>query len=168
MRFTVMPGRFPHLEWLLDRLRGASASLAPAVGVDALADRILSLIPDGLKTGIVQPDFIKANIVVTPTGDLVIVDNEFLSIGVGFEFDVLNTSRAVSAGDETRQLRYMAAYEAAGDCGSLVEHAEFWEICYLTKLTGKRLSIGDDEMGMVCLELLTTRVEACARARGIR
>ena len=164
----VMPGRFPHLEWLLDRLKRATARFAPPVGVDALADRILALIPERLKPGIVQPDFIKANIVETPAGDLVIVDNEFLGFGVGFEFDVLNTCRAVSAGDETRQQRYMAAYEAAGDRGSLVEHAEFWEICYLTKLTGKRFAIGDDELGTVCLELLTARVEACGRAGDIR
>ena len=162
-----MSNRFLHLEWLLDRLRELGSHHTTADSLESLANLILALVPEGLKPAIVQPDFIHANIVASGR-DLVIVDNEFLSIGLGFEFDILNTSHAVSEGDERKRTRYVAEYENVGSCGTLTTHATFWDICYLAKFTGKRFSTGDREMGRVCLELLNERVQGYARERGLQ
>ena len=157
---------FPHLEWLIERLRRASASHVSASTISELGRQVRALQPRGLKRGIVQPDFIRSNLIVTHADDLIIVDNEFLGIGVGFEFDLLNASRSVAGGDEQRRRRYLDDYAEVGDLGSLEQHSDFWEICYLTKLAGKRFSLGDVEMGTVCLDLLADRVGSYGHATG--
>ena len=38
-------------------------------------------------------------------------------------------------------------------------HADFWDVCYLAKFTGKTSATGDHEMGSVCLDLLRRKTE---------
>ena len=154
--------RFIHLEWLLKRMRQLTRGFVQPGKVEALCKSIDNLIPPLLKVRIIQPDFIKSNIVKTPSGKLVIVDNEFLGIGLGFELDIVNASHVISGGDEFRRRQYLNAYAAVGDCGTLIQHGGFWDICYLTKLVGKRFLIGDVEMGKVCLDLLDYKVREYA------
>ena len=158
-------GKFVHLEWLLERMKAASRKYVSAELVDELSQSVIDLVPADLKPGIIQPDFIKSNIVETPNGELVIVDNEFLGIGLGFEFDIVNSSRVISECDEGLCRQYLDWYAVMGDCGTLLEHSGFWDICYLAKLVGKRFLIGDAEMANVCLELLWTKVRKYADGR---
>lgn len=151
---------FVHLEWLLKRLEEGGQNYVCRNYLQHLMESLRELTPTGLKPGIVQPDFIKSNVVVTEAGELVIIDNEFLGVGLGFEFDILNTSHMVSAGDEAKRRRYLDAYGEVGDLGTLDEHAAFWDLCYLTKLAGKRFLMNDVAMGRVCLELLETKLHA--------
>ena len=155
--------RFIHLEWLLERLMDASRAHVSRTQVQASSQALRELTPPGLKAGIVQPDFIKSNLVVTSTGELMIVDNELLGIGLGFEFDILNTSHVTSASDDAKRRRYLDAYAKFGDLGTLNEHEAFWDLCYLAKLAGKRFLLNDVANGKVCLELLDIKLRAYAR-----
>ena len=129
--------RFIHLDWLLQRLASASRNYACPDHIEFLSQSLRQLTPPGLKAGIVQPDFIKSNLIVTDAGELVMVDNELLGIGLGFEFDILNTSHVISAGDEKKRRRYLDAYAEVGDLGTLNEHEAYWDLCYLTKIGGQ-------------------------------
>lgn len=154
--------RFIHLEWLLERLSHASRNYACPNRVSVIIQELRDLVPEGLKAGIVQPDFIKPNLVVTNAGELVVVDNELLGIGLGFEFDILNTSHAISMGDPAKQRAYLDAYAKVGEMGTLNEHLAFWDLCYLAKLTGKRFQMADAGIALVCLELLEIKVRTYA------
>jgi hypothetical protein len=154
---SVVP--FFHLEWLIERVRTASRNYVAAKHIEELCQTIAGLTPKDLKPGIVQPDFIKSNIVRTPDGELVIVDNEFLGIGIGYEFDILNAARVIAGDDEPQCQQYIAAYTNTGDCGTLLRHERFWQICYLTKLVGKHYAQRNPETAQRCLSELesTTR-----------
>jgi hypothetical protein len=147
-----------HPKWLLDRLRKASQRYIESESLERVAESVANLAPPDLAIRVMHPDFIRPNMVLTPSGELVVVDNEFLGIGSGFEFDILNASRVHASGSPDSQQRYLDAYVEVGDRGSLTEHRKFWDLCYLTKLAGKRLAMEDFEIGTVCFELLQRKV----------
>jgi len=124
-----------------------------------VCEAIVGLVPVDLKLGVVQPDFIKSNVIETPHGELVVVDNEFLGLGLGYEFDILNASRVNSGDDEGLFQEYLNAYAKSGNCGTLLRHERFWDICYLAKLIGKHFAKGDFEMGELFLDLLESKIQ---------
>ena len=151
--------RLVHLNWLLRRMAASTRRYVSPEQVKTLSRAINRLIPPGLRTEIVHPDFIPSNIVVTSSGELVIVDNEFLGIGLGSEFDILNSIHAIAFDDENLHRHYVSAYAAVGDYGTLNEFREFWEILFLARLTGKSFTLGDVEHGRACLGLLEHKVQ---------
>lgn len=158
--------RFVHLEWLVHRMNEAACKYVSSDVVMSLSGAVTRLLPPDLRCGVVQPDFIRSNIVKTPKGELVSIDNEFLGIGLGREFDVLNASRVLSGGDDAVRKRFLAAYGAAGDLRTLQDRSTYWDICYLVKLAGKRFLLQDHETGRMCMELLEYKIQECdARCR---
>jgi hypothetical protein len=137
--------RFRHLAWLLARLRRTAAGhlTPPAIAhVEALFSACQ---PRGLRTRIVHPDLTPENVIVAPDGRLVVVDNEFLAIGTGFELDVVNTAHSVGSGEPADG--YLARYASLFDTGTLGDRPAYWRACFLLKLAGKRFRDGRPDQG---------------------
>lgn len=147
--------RFLHLEWLLDRLERAAA---PVADVRDLCHRIRQLTPADLTVSVVVPDFIPANIVERPDGEWVLVDNEFLAVSTGFEFDLLNTLRVALHDESELQTRYLDAYAGKTDHSLLLAQQSIWEIFYIAKQAGKAFVLGDTDVATQHVVDLNTRV----------
>jgi len=170
-RLPAEPARttdFVHLQWLLHRLRkGCAGRIAPE-RVDRLIRRLLELQPPHLKPGVVHPDFITPNLVVTASDETTIVDNEFLGIGTGHEFDILNTAMETFPDSEASRDSYFSAYSDAGDLGTLVTDRPFWDLCYLAKMAGKHFVAGNLSLAQDVFARLERRTHSHAYTGGDR
>lgn len=131
-----------HVEWLLERLERASLGHVEPLQVRRLCRRIRALTPSDLQVRVVAPDLIPPNVVVTRGGNLVLVDNEFLGVSAGREFDVLNTCWYLFGDDEYGRDWYTDTY-GRRELSSLRQHEKFWDLVLLAKFAGKRLLAGD-------------------------
>ena len=118
----------------------------------------MELAPSNLDVRVVNPDFIRSNIIRNASLGLVIVDNEFLGIGMGFEFDILNTAKSLFPSNQERQMEYYKMYADETDYGSLLELRNFWEMCFLIKVTGKRFMQKRVAEGKCLLKTLTKKI----------
>ncbi len=151
-------GGFVHLTWLSDRFRSIATPVLGQAAVEETLGALAAMVPSELKIGIVHPDFIEPNIVVDRDGDFVVVDNEFLSLGTGFEFDILNSSCFRKAVDPSRRESYLESYSKYGDCGTLWSHLRYWELCFLLKRTNKQFLLGDMGAGRTNFERLRQEI----------
>jgi hypothetical protein len=140
--------QFVHLEWLLARLERDARRQPSCPSIGPLCERIRELVPSDLEIRVVAPDFIPPNIVAAPDKGLTLVDNEFIALSAGFEFDILNTMHMAFPNDAASREKYLEEYESAGDSGTLRRHAAFWDICYRVKTAGKRFALGDSAGGL--------------------
>ncbi len=156
--------QFTHLSWLMDRLLRFGRQYAPIVDLERVCERVRSLVPPCLSRRVIAPDFIGPNLVAR--GDrLYLIDNEFLGIGAGFEFDLLNTLRVEFRAEPQLAEEYLAAYERAGDCGSLRTHYAFWDIVFEVKVAGKRFAQADAAAGSEAFSNLQAKVDGYAIER---
>lgn len=151
-----------HVRRLLHRLDTHGAPIVGAGRLRNLRGAVSRSTPPRLETRVIHPDFIRANIVVTDRGELVIVDNEFLGIGLGFEFDILNAARIFAREDEDLRAEYIAAYSQRQSCGTLRDHREFWDACYWIKKSGKAFMRGEADKGQEFLKAAEKRISAYA------
>ena len=158
--------RFVHLEWLLQRLRLSAAAYLDRNSLERLSQSVMDIIPTTLRVGIIHPDFMKSNIVLNPKGELVIVDNEFLGVGMGFEFDLINTVKSYFSEDRSLQETYLQYYEKNNQCGTFYTYSDFWEICFLAKIVGKRFRDGKIDEALLTMQELQERVACYADKKG--
>lgn len=152
-----------HLEWLLQRLMVHGEQYVGQDRLGQICSLIRELRPGNLQVRVIHPDFIPSNIIVTADGNPVIIDNEFLGIGLGFEFDVMNTICSLFPKDRSLQTEYINRYARDTGCGTLLEHNYFWEICYLVKVAGKSFLSGDNSKGEERFSMLHKKVSEYAR-----
>jgi len=147
-----------HLNWLLKRLNAFAEPYLEAEAIKEIDESIRKLVPPKLEVRIVHPDFIKANLVVNTADELVIVDNEFLDIGKGYEYDILNAAISLFPKDKARQIDYIKTYAGDVGCGSLLDRKDFWDICFLVKIAGKRFMQGKVSDGKYFFNLIKKRL----------
>jgi hypothetical protein len=147
----------PHVEWLFSRLLHHGRRVIGETTIADLRDRLLAARPAGAPRGILHPDFVTTNLVVTVDGSPVSVDNEFLTDGYGQEWDVLNTLKVSFPGHAALQRRYLEAYATRRNVHTLISHREYWEACYDVKMAGKRLREGKVDEGVAHVQSLIRR-----------
>ena len=150
---AAIPARFkrhramPHARWLFARVRRFGGEAVDDARVVQLRDRLLRARPEGAPWGVLHPDFITTNLIVADRG-VVSIDNEFLGVGHGQEWDILNTVK-VSFPEQSRlQERYLNAYAKHRSLHTLMSHRNYWEAIYDIKMAGKRLSEGESDAGL--------------------
>ncbi len=157
-------GGMLHVEWLLGRLLRWGRLHRPERELTEVCQRIRALEPPHLQTTIVAPDFIASNIIVR-NGKLVLVDNEFLGIGKGFQFDVLNTLRIVLRNAPELHTKYLAAYGGHSEIGTLETNFSYWDIVFTAKVAGKHFALARRREGLSALLELNRKLDAYAHKR---
>mmetsp|Transcript_1025 Transcript_1025/g.796 ORF Transcript_1025/g.796 Transcript_1025/m.796 type:complete len:310 (-) Transcript_1025:61-990(-) len=99
--------------------------------IDETINYVKSLIPSGLKTRVIHTDFKKSNIILNKNKELIIIDNEMLGLGLGFELDVLSTARNLFRRDKKMQEKYIEKYAKKININTIFKHIDFWELCFL-------------------------------------
>jgi hypothetical protein len=145
------------VQWLFQRVRRFGRGVVDRAFVARLFDRVRASRPAGAPWGVLHPDFIPANLVVTNEG-AISVDNEFLCVGYGQEWDILNTVHVSFPNRRRLQDRYLAAYATHRSLHTLTTHREFWEATYDIKMAGKRLSEGKAAEGLRHLRAAAEKV----------
>jgi hypothetical protein len=126
-----------HFDWLLKRL-AVHAGTELARGELAALSRALRLRrPADSSRGILNPDLVPGNFVRNPGGELVVVDNELLSSGMGQEWDVLITAKLLR-GDAALKERYIELYLEHNRLPSLVRDRAYWEAWVRVRRAGRR------------------------------
>ena len=141
-----------HVERLFERLLRYRCGYVDEKWILRVRDEILSSRPDGTGWGVLHPDFIITNIVETSNKSLVIIDNEFLCVGHGQEWDILNTLKVSFGGDKKSQDRYLSAYSEQRSLHTLFSFWDYWEKCYDIKMAGKHFSKGRVDEGICHLQ----------------
>lgn len=144
----------PHIEFLFDRLIHFGCTYIKKNIILKARDKIVFSRPRYAAKGILHSDFISTNFVVTAQDELVMIDNEFLSVGYGQEWDVLNTLRTSFGDNKKLHDQYLTAYARCGNLYTLISHRDYWENCYQIKIAGKYLSQGKIKEGLAWFELV--------------
>jgi hypothetical protein len=147
-----------HLDWLIGRLKRFAHSHLYEPDVERVCEKVRNFAPQGLQVRVMMPDFLPSNLVEDANGQLVCIDNEFLAIGRGFEFDLINTLYVVFENNRTLRRKYMAKLAKIGDLEMFCRYREYWEIMFLAKKVGKQFQKGDVPTARVGFQQLQQRV----------
>jgi hypothetical protein len=155
-----------HLDWLLRRVAEHGGAHLEVGQIARLGDALRRRLPEKAARGILHPDFIPGNLLRTPGGDLVVVDNEFLCVGVGQEWNVLNSARVLSA-DADQQEAYIEGYLRQHTLESFQPERDYWEAWYQVKLAGRAFAEQRQDDGRSHLDEAQRRIDVSQRRGSI-
>ncbi len=156
-----------HIMWLAARLRESAKRVMGCDRAAQATQRLLETVPQGLQTRVLHPDFTRRNLIRRHDGHLVMVDNEFVAVGQGYEYDLYNTLMLLDSGgiDTSTASHYLGHY-GEDEIGTLRREEAYWHCCYLAKSAGKAFGRGHREKGIAILEALEEEIDTYAKQRG--
>jgi len=121
------------------RLRFTRGMYSEVVGIcsqlDLIKDRLLRV----LAPSVTNPAFTNDNVVKDGSGRLFMVDNEYLTVGIGRGFDLAYTLDTCFKGEESKAKDYLRYYGALCSADEYYRYKGFWEACNTVRKVGKRL-----------------------------
>lgn len=150
-------GSMPHIRWLFHRVRQFGHGYVDDGFLWRLREQVIRSRPKDAPGGVLHSDLITTNLVITRRG-VVSIDNEFLCLGYGQEWDVLNTLKVSFPNQQRLQDRYLDTYAKYRSLYTLFSHRDYWEASYDIKIAGKRLSEGKIEEGLHHLRAASAKV----------
>lgn len=119
--------KFYHLGWLLERFKNGCGNYIASEKLDLLKNTILGLVPGNLDCAVTNADFIPSNLIIADDGNFFLVDNEFLYISTGYEYDLYNLSIGLG---ESLSGRYFEIYSKFHPLDSYYQNLDFWKLCF--------------------------------------
>ena len=120
------------------------------------SDKIKKALPLDLQCRVSNPDFIPDNLIRQNRGNLFMVDNEFLSISLAYEYDLYNLSRGL---DSPRKKLYLQTYNQSGDLSTYEKYEDYWNLCFELKRCRKLFSTHRHEEGYEAFRKLETNLK---------
>lgn len=121
---------FRHLPWLINRFVDVCSKHVNKDELICIGTKVLNLLPDDLECRISNPDFIPSNLIITNEGKIYIVDNEFLYISTGYEFDIYNLMFGLG---ESLRNNYLKQYSKVLPLKSYYYYLWYWDLCLSLK-----------------------------------
>lgn len=107
-----------------------------------------------LTLSIIHPDFTDDNIVLQKQEEPILIDNETLSVDLGYEFGILVAADSFFPESNSLQKRYFSLYKSYHSLGTLETHPHFWRLVYWLKSAGSNFQRGNCQKGLRFLAMI--------------
>ena len=122
-----MPNTYVHLNSLLDRFSKVAPIVVSRPRIEEIINGFMQRLPEPGAARIIHPDLTPSNIVISD-GRPVVIDNEAIAIGTGYEFDIWNAGEAIYGHRDTKRIRrYVDQFHERCPIPSLFEYQSVWD-----------------------------------------
>lgn len=124
----------PYIPMLCDRLLRAQYLLGQTKVLD-LRESLIQLEPREARPSVLHLDLTVGNVVISPSGQALIIDNEALSIGNGRAFDAWHAADSIfSLKKPDKMINFVCKYDQLAPGSKAVEYASYWlGVCWAKK-----------------------------------
>ena len=122
-----MDTHYVHLESLLVRFFRMAPRVIPHQRIKEIVNRLRDRLPVPGPSRIIHPDLTPPNIILNGPNP-VVIDNEVIAIGSGYEFDVWNTGEALYGHRDLKSIeRYVRSFHERCPTPTLFEYQPVWD-----------------------------------------